>query len=723
MFMAMTCRARRGVAAIALLTSLAGAASSCDSSGAARPQPQGTTGPTAGEPVGDVGGTLLAAGCRAPTPPTYPVRSETLFGGFTFEEPTGLVPSPVAGEWFVLERKGRIRRARETPTGWVVSDALDIRSEVYSDIGDDGMLGLAVSPDFAVTGEVFVHYTSRYLAPVEGSSNYRSRIARFKSADGGRTLDRASEKVVLDVNHENWGHNGGPITFGPDRLFYLALGDGFYGDPFGWAQDPNVLFGKVLRLDVLGKEPYAIPPDNPFAGGGGRPEVFAVGFRNPWSMSIDPGGRIWVADVGHDSWEEINIVIPGGNYGWSHREGAHCFDKDPCISPEFIDPVWEYPHADGLSVKGGFTYRGTKLPWLVGKYVFGDFLTGRLWSLEQVGGTWTANEILDSAFGITAITEGIDHEIYIADMFVGRMHRLEPSEVTAEPPSSLRSLGCLDDARADGMAQNLVPYEVNAALWSDGLDKSRWFALPQGGGQIHVTESGDWELPDGSMALKTFSFEGHRVETRMMTRTGDRWIGYAFAWNEAQDDAVLLTTGKKTSAGGLPWDIPSRAQCFACHTSAAGRTLGLETGQLNRTVVGADGHTVNQIESFAARGLLDAPIALATAPRIADYASGAPIEDRARAYLHANCAHCHRALGPGGGVFDLRATIPREDMKLFCVPFGAVVTPGDPDASLLIDKASRRGAGQMPPLGTSQVDSPNVDLLRQWVSSLPACKN
>lgn len=666
----------------------------------------------------------VSGACRPPPPPPFPVKTAHVLDGVSVEEPTGLVAN---GEdaWFVLERKGRIVRASRDGVGWTSSVALDLSASVESEHFEAGLLGMALSPDFATTGEAFVYFTRKG----EGAVHY-PLLARVRSVDGGRTFDPSTVETVLEREQELLGHYGGKLAFGPDRMLYAAVGDGMFGDPLRRAQDPSELWGKVLRLDVLGGRPYAIPEDNPFASGGGRPEVYALGFRNPWGMSIAEDGTVWLSDVGHDAWEEIDVVVKGGNYGWPIREGTHCFAEEPCDLPDAIDPVFEYPHVDGFSVTGGFVYRGRAIPDLSGRYVFADFISGRIWALEEGGpdGRRLARDLVDSALGISAFAEGADHEIYAVDHWSGGVFRLEPNEVRPEEPVTLGELGCLGERSAAAMAPGLIPYEVNAPLWSDGLDKQRFLSIPDDA-TIHVNDDGDWDLPPGSVVLKTFAHGGRPVETRMLTRAADRWLGYAFEWDEAGSDARLLTTGKTVDLGDRSWDIPSRAQCGACHTAAAGRTLGLETAQMNRVVRYPNGRTADQLTTFERIGLFDAPLP-PDRPRFAAPDGDAPVEERARAYLHANCAGCHRPLGPGRGAFDLRATIPREDMRLLCEPVytgggdldaAFVVEPGHPELSMLVARMDRRGLAQMPPLGTSQVDPLGVSLVRAWIGELPPC--
>lgn len=664
--------------------------------------------------------------CRRPSPTPYPVQATRILEPLSFEEPTNFLPSPLANQWIVVERKGRVFRAEPGAAGATSHVMIDLSDRIVSTQGEDGVLGLALSPDFSTTGEVFISYTS----PID-ADRFLSRVSRFFSRDGGLTIDPTSEEIIYEALQTFPGHNGGRIGFGPDRFLYLALGDGWWGDPLKRAQNLNEPFGKLLRFDVLSpNRPYAIPSDNPFANGGGLPEIYAYGLRNPWGFSFDETGKLWLADVGHERWEEIDIIVNGGNYGWSEREGTHCTVAEPCDVPGAIDPIFEYPHVDGFSISGGHVYRGEAIPSLKGKYIFGDFISGRMWSLEgTTEGKYAEREILDSPFGLVAFAEGADHEFYLIDFFQGGIYRLDPTEPSVEEPASLASLGCLDPASPGAMDEGLIPYDVNSPLWSDGLSKNRWLAIPEGS-TIHVAEDGDWDLPSGSIVLKTFEHEGKKIETRMLTRDGDRWFGYAFEWNEAQSDATLLTTGKARDLGGQSWQIPSRAQCLSCHTAAAGRTLGLETAQLNRAIVYPSQIRANQLTTLASIGVLDAALDPAHAPQFASPSSDAPLADRARAYLHSNCSHCHRPLGPGGGSFDLRATTPQIEAHLLCAKStwgssdtvsAVVVAPGQPDNSSLFARMDRRGSGQMPPLGSSTIDGFGVELVREWISALGSC--
>lgn len=252
---------------------------------------------------------------------------------------------------------------------------------IYKDeMFEEGILGLAFHPKFKTNGEFFLYYTE---------PPHVSVISRFKvsQADPNKA-DPASEEQLLRIPQPYWNHNGGTICFGPDGYLYIGLGDGgSANDPHKNGQNLKTVLGKILRIDVDHKDAgknYAIPKDNPWVGQkDAAPEAYAMGIRNSWRISFDrKTGALWCADVGQDLWEEINIITKGGNYGWSLREGLHKFKDGADARPDLIDPIWEYHHSIGKSITGGVVYRGKKLPELEGCYLYGDFVSGKLWALK-----------------------------------------------------------------------------------------------------------------------------------------------------------------------------------------------------------------------------------------------------------------------------------------------------------------------------------------------------
>ena len=334
-----------------------------------------------------------------PTAPPADAALEVVVDGLS--TPLGLVPVPGTTAAVVLEQDGRI---------WVLEGGrlrpepfLDLRDRIIplmADYDERGLLGLAFDPDFDRTRRFFVYYGAPLRRRAVAGQDHTNRLSEVRVHDNDPlTADPATERTILEFEQPQPNHSGGGLAFGPDGLLYLGTGDGGgSGDaspghaPEGNAQDPTRLNGKILRLDVRdatrGDEPYAVPPDNPFHAGGGAPEIFALGFRNPWRLAFEPAGerRLLVSDVGYGRYEEIDVVTRGGNYGWRIREGRHCLDVDAPLTElaecattgadgrPLVDPVVEYRHDEiGIAVVGGYVYRGRALPELAGRYVFADF--------------------------------------------------------------------------------------------------------------------------------------------------------------------------------------------------------------------------------------------------------------------------------------------------------------------------------------------------------------
>jgi glucose/arabinose dehydrogenase len=290
-----------------------------------------------------------------------------------------------SGRLFVADQRGRIWTFQPGAESTESKLFLDVRDRVqYIDReNEEGLLGLAFHPKFKENGQFYLYYTTK-------KEPHTSVISQFTLAAGDKTIaDPASEKEILRVPQPFWNHNGGTICFGPDGKLYVALGDGGSGnDPLGNGQKVDTILGKILRIDVDHQDQglaYAIPKDNPFVGKDGvRGEIYATGFRNPWRIAFDrTTGLLYAADVGQNLWEEINLVTAGGNYGWSLREGAHGFGpKGSGPRADLVEPIWEYDHQVGVSITGGLVYRGKAIPELVGKYVYADYVTGKLWALH-----------------------------------------------------------------------------------------------------------------------------------------------------------------------------------------------------------------------------------------------------------------------------------------------------------------------------------------------------
>lgn len=364
---------------------------------------------------------------------------QPVYPNLAIDRPVSVViPPDGSGRLFLVQQRGKILilpKDQQAGEAEVFLDFTGRNMEAKDGQFEEGLLGLAFHPKFKENGKFYVSYSQQDIK--------RSVISELKvSADNPNKADVSSERVLLEVPQPFWNHNGGNILFGPDGYLYAGFGDGGKRDDVTrTAQNVFMLNGKILRIDVntqKGSRQYGVPEDNPFVGKpGARDEIFAYGIRNPWGLSFDKDGNFWVADVGQDLWEEINIVEKGGNYGWSFREGARQYPIRTDAPPEdaqFIDPIHEYSHAEGISITGGFVYEGSKLSKLKGSYIYGDWGSGRIWALKYdvKAKKKEANELLikpevdakgKARIQPTAFCQDLDGEVLVLD-WNGKLFRL-----------------------------------------------------------------------------------------------------------------------------------------------------------------------------------------------------------------------------------------------------------------------------------------------------------
>jgi uncharacterized repeat protein (TIGR03806 family) len=654
------------------------------------------------------------------------VRAVPAFPGLSFAGPTQMRQHPLApSRWYVAERGGRIWTFADGDAAGAV--ALDLRSRMAftaKDVSDSqqwGVTSFAFHPAWNVGQTyLFVVYNSR---PANGQP-VSSRLSRFTSYNNGITFDPNSEVILLTIPHTAVWHHFGQLQVGPDALLYLGSGDGSSNalEPGAMrAQYWDSYYGGIIRINPLITQPtlgYGI-------------DVFAKGFRNPWRFSFDRvTNELWVGDVGEDTWEEINLAGPGGNYGWPFYEGPECRQAF-CDPANLQPPVHTFDHSEGAAAIGGYVYRGTENPQLYGYYVFGSASHQRLWGLRP--GDRARVEIGSLPRGIpTSFYEDHRGELYALDTSFNAIWRLVPGSGSpgdgTPMPQLLSQTGCVNPVYPASFAGGVIPYEVNNPLWSDGTDKKRGFALPQDT-RITVRPNGDFDMPVRTVAIKSFYAYGAPIETRLFMRhpAGAGWRGYSYEW--VGNDAVLLPTGKVKTIGGITWQYPSREQCSQCHTPAAGATLGLEIAQLNRPFTyPSTGRTANQVDTYKLIGLFQNNVAGGSQwPALATRYSGTAA-DRARSYLHSNCSFCHRPGGNAQGNMDLRYWRTTAGMNVCWQPplttnlgdpSALLVTPGSPEKSILLLRMWRRDNFGMPPLATAQPDVDMLGWMDAWIRTMP----
>ncbi len=688
------------------------------------------------------------------------VDVERVFPRLRFDRPVFLTGAgDGSGRLFVVEQAGVVHvfsmadHMQSTDLDSAAASAiphskvfLDIRDRISRAGNEEGLIGLAFHPDYKRNGIFYVHYSSSV-------KDMHGIVSRFRvSIDDPDRADVDSEQIILEQPQPYRNHNGGSIEFGPDGYLYITLGDGGdANDPHGHAQNMGNWLGAILRIDVDRHDPgfaYAVPPDNPFVDmPDAKPELWAIGLRNVWRMSFDrQTGQLWAADVGQNKWEEVSIIERGKNYGWKRYEALADFDLETELAVgEHAQPVAVYGRQWGISITGGYVYRGKAFPQLHGSYFYGDYFSGNLWRLRQDGeGKYQSQLVRRTGRSIASFGEDDDGELYLLS-FDGGVYRIVPSdepENTFEDwPVKLSQTGLYESTAERQPSAELVPYEINAPFWSDGATKQRFFRLPEGA-KLGYRQDGNWEVPAGTILVKNFEgqhFRGRRMlETRLIKRTPAGWEAATYVWDLDGKDATLQPGGQQFELYQRPpdakfwqvnsWHAPSSSECASCHTDAAGFVLGLRTAQLNRNA--ADG-AVNQILKWSRHGLVKIPPDFdpSAMPRFADpyTAETGDVESRSRAWLDVNCAMCHRPDGPGNAKIDLRYETPLDAAHLLNVQpaqgmlgisQGLLIAPGDAERSLLLQRVKTLGQGRMPNLATNQIDNAAVQLLKQWITEM-----
>lgn len=748
----------------------------------------------------------------------FPTRAPGASGAWGLEDawpelaipsPLQIIPFPGTDDLLVLSKRGEVWRV--SLSSQTQSLVLDIKDRAFK-AGEAGTTSIALHPRFGDPTapehqEIFVFY--RYK-PNPNSWNEKgyNRLSRFRWDEQAQRFSPGSEQVLIQQYDRSTWHNGGGLFFHPDDGFlYLALGDEGhqqYKDASNQRLDRG-LFGGLIRIDVdnnpdrshpIRRQPqpaewgpedpdwgptfsqgYSIPNDNPWQSpdSSALEEFFAIGLRSPYSTSFDLSTKqIWVADVGQVLREEVSIIERGDNLQWPFMEGtaaSETHNRPQEVIGQEKAPLFEYSREVGPCIIGGGIYRGALYPNLGGKYLFADYIKGFIKALEYdpVSGETSEELIIANVKslglslpdnpGITGLFPQPDGNILVTvqgNEFddAGKILRLTAEEAVADPPQLLSDLGVFTDLTARSVSDGILPYTVNAPLWSDGALKQRWAAIPNDGQydtpeeQIAFSRKGDWAFPEGTVFIKHFELPVGSspqafapLETRFFILGAEgRGYGLTYKWNEEGTDAVLLQSGAQADyalwengapAGTQTWEFPSRAQCLDCHTANAGFVLGVKTHQLNGDLYyPASGQTLNQLDYLSQIGVLGHAF---TSP--ADYPKSYALTDdeaslglRVRSYLDANCAPCHRPGGIPEISLDFRFQTPLYLQNMVSQPVrsansGAgrlIVQPGNHAASEIWIRDASLATNQMPPLARSIIDEAYLDKLAEWIDGLPA---
>ena len=684
---------------------------------------------------------------------TFPVDSPpVLIDGFPYLQFTSPVfATSVPGDadrLAVIEQGGRIfvfanDRYWSSPDPLVDLSASGASWAPVLVSGEQGLLGLAFDPDFAVNGYLYVDYSVR--AQDCGTAHDCTRVVRLHATEGDTlTVDPDSALTVLQIEQPFAQNKGGMLAFGPDGMLWIASGDGGgTNDPQNNAQQVTTLLGKILRIDVHAGTGYAIPGDNPFAGQhGARGEIFAYGLRNPRTFSFDRlTGDFFLGDVGASVQEEIDRIpfgaAGGQNFGWNLCEGTSDSSGTGCGTPGLTPPVLVYSHdaAGGRTVTGGYVYRGSSLPELYGEYLYADYVSGRVWAWNPSGGA--PPQQIATLGGVISFAEDRAGEPLLVNRTDGKLYRIiaAGSELDPNVPQSLSATGLFADVPTLEPAPGLIPYEVNAPGWASLASSRRWLALP-GDARIGFSPTGAWTFPVGTALVQQFDLPrapgSVHVETRVLVRQATGWRGYTYWWTPDQTHAVLITGSLYyaysvdfgTGPQVMDWYFPAPSECLDCHTQAGGRALGLRTRQVNR--FDSSDPSVNQLDRFNCLGLFDSPVPAAeNFDSFPDFReSRATLDQFARTYLDVNCASCHSPGAPAPGALDLRFDTPADATNTLFVPAtqgdlgvpgGLRIHPGHSERSVLIARMTTDDSSLWMPRLALQRDFFGAGLLSAWI--------
>ncbi|HMJ66548.1 MAG TPA: PQQ-dependent sugar dehydrogenase, partial [Candidatus Binatia bacterium] len=624
------------------------------------------------------------------------------------------------GRVFIAEQTGTLRVVKDDKL--LPAPFLTVTVDSY---WERGLIGVTLDPDFPKTSHIFVLYVAAQPYP-------HHRLSRF-TAEGDRALP-GSEVILFEGDDQTKlggtipaGHQGGPIRFGPDGKLYVALGEQTAGKP---SQSLDSLLGKILRLNPDG----SIPEDNPFSNEttGKYRAIWARGLRNPFSLAFRGGtGKLFVNDVGQSSWEEINVIERGGNYGWPVNEGIS-------TNRNFINPVHAYPPVIGRSITGGIFYNPLVAQFpsnYAGKYFFLDYMAHWLRVLDPRD-SQKSSLFAKNLNGPVALDLAPDGSLYVLNRaawvkdnrFVtnsGSLMRIRYNG-TAQPiasfPKRLSQTDLFADVADLKLRPGFVSFELNAPIWLPGVSAQRWLRLPDGN-RIHLGSNGDLSLPAGSVVIQHFDATGRKLETHVYwCRDSNCYRAAAYRWNSAGDDAALVEDGEVIAIGSKRhWYSPGTEECLRPETTVSGFVLQLNARQINRAT----------LRHWNELGMLEPTLSnsdLASLEQLEPLNNErASPELRVRSWLDANCAVCHQPGGPSRGLFDARFSTPLNSQNLINgelvagdlgVAGARVIVPGSPEKSILYQRLKRTDFFRMPPVSVNDEPPPVLPILAEWIRSL-----
>ncbi|MCC6510865.1 MAG: PQQ-dependent sugar dehydrogenase [Pirellulaceae bacterium] len=700
-----------------------------------------------------------------------PLSLEPVFENLKFTDPMHVRWQADTQRYFVCELGGKIWSFPHDPDVKQADLVVDLKAEIKSfdkdrSNGCENVYSIAFDPDFRKNRFVYVCmiFSNKTGKPL----NDGSRISRFQVTESNPpTIDVSSELPI--ITWLSGGHNGCDLAFDNSGHLLFSTGDATAPSPpdgLQTGQDVSDLLSSVLRIDVRGAtaaKPYTIPEDNPFQNAGNtRPEVWAFGFRNPWRIAIDPPtGQLWLGDVGWEKWELVHHVVRGGNYGWAVREGNELLQPNAPKGPGPILPTRvALPHADAASVTGGFVYRGQRLKEILGQYLFGDWITGRIWTVPLDEHSPHV-EVASGQLRIIAFAPDRDGEPLVVNHLNGTtLFRLVPNRnyetelaATRNFPKQLSQTGLLEDVVDQQPAPGVRPFQINQPQWQDGAQSSHFLALPdyervtvfnepQPVGVLAMFNS-RLHYPSGTVLAKTLTLPAdkskgretlRKLETQLLHFDGRLWRGYSYLWNDAQTDANLVpASGAEITlpgSDGQRWRVHSRTECMQCHNPWPETSLAFTPEQLHRPELNDQSPWVQLVqEGFViTQDRNQKPLAPEKCVRKALLArdkhdsSGA-----ARAYLHANCSHCHQ--NGAGAAVDISLRIQDEGAAMkaidvtplkggFGIADSKLIAPGSATRSALLYRIASSSTGRMPHIGSREVDFARVALVADWINAM-----